>query len=222
METGKRHRKTHSVEFKASVVFAGLSKEISVTELCRRKCISVSLFYDWRNRFIGAGTASLERRKPKRQIKRSAPSKARSVSRAAASLAVSFQKFRSNQAQITGRMKVPERLKAIELVESASVPKCLAINSIGVAKSSYYRWCQLLRENGSLEDYVHTPEYRKLTEREDVKEIVFKVLHAPPSDFGFNRTTWRQVDLQVAIENRACGSGSTRSEVSSRTLVTAG
>ena len=97
-------------------------------------------------------------------------------------------------------MTVPERLKAIELVESANVPKCLAINSIGVAKSSYYRWRRLLRENGTLEDYVRAPEYLRLSEREDVKEVVFKVLHAPPSEFGFNRATWRQTDLQIAIE----------------------
>lgn len=32
------------------------------------------------------------------------------------------------------------------------------------------------------------------------KEAVFKVLHSPPSDFGFNRTTWKRADLQQALK----------------------
>lgn len=29
---------------------------------------------------------------------------------------------------------------------------------------------------------------------------MFKVLHSPPSDFGFNRTTWKRADLQQALK----------------------
>jgi hypothetical protein len=32
------------------------------------------------------------------------------------------------------------------------------------------------------------------------KEAVFKILHSPPSDFGFNRATWKRADLQQALK----------------------
>jgi hypothetical protein len=32
------------------------------------------------------------------------------------------------------------------------------------------------------------------------KEAVFRVLHAPPSDFGFNRATWKRADLKQALK----------------------
>jgi hypothetical protein len=32
-----------------------------------------------------------------------------------------------------------------------------------------------------------------------MKEAVFKVLHSPPSDHDFNRTTWKAIDLQNAL-----------------------
>ena len=32
-----------------------------------------------------------------------------------------------------------------------------------------------------------------------MKEAVFKVLHSPPSDHGFNRTTWMADNLQSAL-----------------------
>jgi len=37
-------------------------------------------------------------------------------------------------------------------------------------------------------------------ERPEYKEIVFKTLHAPPSTFGFNRTTWRMDDLRSVLK----------------------
>ena len=38
------------------------------------------------------------------------------------------------------------------------------------------------------------------TEATQAKEAVFKILHAPPSAFSFNRATWKYADLQQALE----------------------
>jgi hypothetical protein len=38
----------------------------------------------------------------------------------------------------------------------------------------------------------------------EVSEAVFKILHAPPSDFGFSRTTWKVVDLQNVLKKENC------------------
>jgi len=46
------------------------------------------------------------------------------------------------------------------------------------------------------------PKHRVKSEAEIVaaREAVFKVLHSPPSDFGFNRSTWKRDDLQQALK----------------------
>ena len=48
------------------------------------------------------------------------------------------------------------------------------------------------------------PKHRAKSQAEvnQAKEAVFKVLHSPPSDFGFNRTTWKRDDLQHALKTR--------------------
>jgi hypothetical protein len=40
----------------------------------------------------------------------------------------------------------------------------------------------------------------RLADRDCVKAAVFKILHSPPADHGFNRTTWKVDDLQKALE----------------------
>ena len=200
MNVAKITRTAHSAEFKAGVVLAGFARNTSIEELCRQRGISVSLYYEWRKRFIRSGTAGLERRSRKRQTREATSTRVDAERAAARDLVAVFQKFSSDQAQIAGCMNVPEKLKAIELVGSAGVSKRLALGRIGVASSTYYNWCRMLREKGNLDACVRLPEYCKLTEREDLRERVFKVLHSPPSDFGFNRTTWRLIDLQAAVE----------------------
>jgi hypothetical protein len=37
-------------------------------------------------------------------------------------------------------------------------------------------------------------------ENDQAREGVFKMLHSPPSDFGFNRATWKRDDLQQALK----------------------
>jgi transposase len=34
------------------------------------------------------------------------------------------------------------------------------------------------------------------------RDAVFKVLHAPPASYGFNRTTWKMVDLKSALREQ--------------------
>ncbi len=41
---------------------------------------------------------------------------------------------------------------------------------------------------------------RPTAELEQAREALFKVLHHPPSEFGFNRTTWKRNDLQQALK----------------------
>jgi hypothetical protein len=47
------------------------------------------------------------------------------------------------------------------------------------------------------------PKHRleSVAEAAQAKEAVFKILHSPPSDFGFNRATWKRADLQQALKS---------------------
>lgn len=40
---------------------------------------------------------------------------------------------------------------------------------------------------------------RSAAELEQTREALFRVLHSPPSEFGFNRTSWKRDDLQQAL-----------------------
>ena len=40
-----KNRRSYSADYKAKIVIAGLSKNCSVSELCRRNNIAVSLYY---------------------------------------------------------------------------------------------------------------------------------------------------------------------------------
>jgi hypothetical protein len=61
-----------------------------------------------------------------------------------------------------------------------------------------------------LEDRTSRPNHiprRYLQPGEELRDAVFAVLHTPPSDHGFNRTSWRLVDLDSVL--RAQGKRST-------------
>ncbi|MDB4558887.1 IS630 family transposase [Amylibacter sp.] len=98
------------------------------------------------------------------------------------------------------RLSEKEKLSVIDLVGSSKTSVKASLERIGISRASYYRWIRQLREEGTLQTCVRAPDYCRITEREDVKKIVFQVMHAPPSDFGFNRTTWKLNELQEAIE----------------------
>ena len=82
---------------------------------------------------------------------------------------------------------------------SAKTSKRAALKRIGIPRSTYYRWVNTLRKTGTLQSCVRKSDYCCITKRDDIKKMVFQVMHAPPSDFGFNRTTWKLDELQEAI-----------------------
>ena len=91
------------------------------------------------------------------------------------------------------------RQTIFKLIDDAAIPKTLAVAVAGVARSTYYRWRQIARSTNPSQEQQPKPKYIKLTDRDWVKEALFKTLHSPPSDHGFNRTTWTIDDLQEAL-----------------------
>lgn len=92
----------------------------------------------------------------------------------------------------------------------------------GLSRQTVYRWLHRHQESGptALENRSCRPhnvnrKYPPVTD--ELKRAFFAALHAPPAEYGFNRTTWRIPDLVAVMErlghlmNESMASGLIRS-----------
>jgi transposase len=87
-----------------------------------------------------------------------------------------------------------------------------------VSNKTVFKWLARFRAEGSvgLDDRSSRPHRiarRHLQPGKELNDAVFAILHTPPRDSGFNRTTWRIADLQTALQ--AQGVLTTRNNLSS-------
>lgn len=192
-------RRSHTAHFKAQVVVAGMTKQLSINQLCKRNGISVSLYYIWKQRFISAGTIGLERQNS--HVSKPVPSRntVELQDTELARLEAIFLNSCKALMTFSRQTSEEEKLLVLKLVGSAKTSKRAALKRIGIPRSTYYRWVNTLRKTGTLQSCVRKSDYCCITKRDDIKKMVFQVMHAPPSDFGFNRTTWKLDELQEAI-----------------------
>jgi len=76
-----------------------------------------------------------------------------------------------------------------------------------VSIKTVFKWIARFRAEGlvGLEDRSSRPHRiprRHLQPDKELSEAVFTLLHTPPRDNGFNRTTWRLADLHAALQAR--------------------
>jgi transposase len=84
------------------------------------------------------------------------------------------------------------------LFHQCGVPKSLIAEFLGVYIRTVKRLILRYRRNGVAALFASRADPRKF----DVaryKEMVFTVLHTPPRDYGFNRTTWRLRDIRTTM-----------------------
>ena len=190
-------------EEKARLVLLFLKSEESTSALCKKHRISESSYYGWRKIFVLAGTEAL-RRLPKRtghKTTRRCIKHEKVVALEAAKIRLmrSVEALRSQSIDRRARLAEATRLTIVDLIDSASIPKVLAVAVAGVARGTYYRWRKRAQSASSLHELQSAPKRVRLTDRDCVRDAVFKVLHSPPSDHGFIRTTWKVGDLQQAL-----------------------
>jgi hypothetical protein len=121
------------------------------------------------------------------------------MERAKSNLSQCVEAARTQSIDRRARLTKAARQKIFELIDDVAIPKTLAVAVAGVARSTYYRWRTIARSTSPPQEQQPKPKYIKLTDRDCVKEALFKTLHSPPSDHGFNRTTWTIDDLQQAL-----------------------
>ena len=191
-------------EDKAQLVLLFIKSKQSAAALCRKHRISESNYYSWRKTFVLVGTEALKRSsKPggrKSRRRRTKCEDNTSVDSERVRLLQSVQAARTQRLDRQVRLSEAARLAIVDVINTASIPKRLAAADAGVARSTYYRWRERTRLSRSLQEQPSKPKYVKLTDRDCLKEAVFKLLHSPPSDHGFNRTTWKVDELQQAVK----------------------
>lgn len=76
-----------------------------------------------------------------------------------------------------------------------------------VTTQTVHKWIRRYRKEGTagLEDKSsapHTVPRRQIQPGEDLHDAVMKLLHTPPSDHGYNRTTWRMRDIKAVLDQQ--------------------
>ena len=95
------------------------------------------------------------------------------------------------------------RKRALTLL---SYYKGIPVDSISehflIPKGTILRHLRLLNEKGLKS--VMKVQRRRVRKYEDPKytKELFKILHAPPADYGFNRTSWRQDDIKKIMDEQ--------------------
>ena len=76
-----------------------------------------------------------------------------------------------------------------------------------VSTKTIFKWISRFRAEGAagLDDRSSRPRLiarRHLQPGKELNDAVFALLHTPPSDSGFNRTTWRLADLHSTLRTK--------------------
>lgn len=93
-----------------------------------------------------------------------------------------------------------KRMLAVLATEEGFGLKTIA-RHLGVSHNTVIR-SRLLYEQGGVEALTHQKARARMADADQYRDELFKLLHEPPAQSGFNRTTWRLADLQEAMAKR--------------------
>lgn len=198
-------RTRYSTEYKAAIVLEALKRETNVAALARDEGLRENLLYEWRRKFIAGGAEALQPAKPKRNKRKHRDLIDAAIWRSAEERSSALKRYSGLLRPTKGvQLRISDEVKReiIYIVEACEQYKQDTLGALGIPKSSYYHWRRNLRGFGDVAPQPSPKKRIKIAEREDFKKEVFEVLHAPPMDFGFNRTTWKFEELQLALQQR--------------------
>jgi len=195
----KQARKTYTAEEKANCVINILTDSKGTSFNCRNYQIPESCFYRWRQIFIRGGILALKNSGNQKKVRsKNKPKPRKSANTDSELMELYLKRLKEGYVSATRALN-NDKKKIIDIVENTDIKKKAALDHIGIPKSTYYHWLKQFKQTGDFKNFRANTQRQKLVEREDIKEIVFKTLHSPPSECGFNRTTWIFEELQAAI-----------------------
>jgi transposase len=93
---------------------------------------------------------------------------------------------------------ISKRSEIIFLLAEGNTPIKVA-RIMRVSRQMVYKWAKRFLDHGLDGLMRRKPNKIKKYEDERIKAAVFAMLHAPPSDYGINRTSWKLDDLKLCL-----------------------
>jgi len=88
-----------------------------------------------------------------------------------------------------------------------------AAKATGSSRASAKKYWDVYAAHG-VNSILNPSRKQKRSDRPEIQSIVFRVLHTPPDEHGFNRTTWRMKDLNLVLRRQGTAvSGKVISEI---------
>jgi transposase len=97
-----------------------------------------------------------------------------------------------NSSRLTERKKAMTVISYLKGIRATIIADCLQIQRRAVAR--YFK----LYNSGGTEALFHRRKAKRKDDQED-KQLLFSLLHTPPSAYNINRTSWKMDDLQRVL-----------------------
>lgn len=196
----RKHRRKFDPGKKTHVVLEGLSKVVSVTELCRREKISPERYYCWRKAFIEAGGKAFTRKRTS-ENKRSIPHARRVIRKITSDYMpiINGLASTSDLAKLHSRRTPEQILKILQIVDASVLTVSETLELIGITRSSYYEWRKKFNLGGPENLRPKNTVRTRKSDDENVRTAIFEILHSPPKCYDVNRTSWRMKDLRQVL-----------------------
>jgi len=194
---------------KIDVVLKSFSSNVSKSKFCLSQHVSIESLDTWRRRFIEAGTLGFSRQRKEKVI----PLRLYEVITAVAEIQKDIiQKQNSlihlykdvlNRNKLSGRyrrLSDKRKIEIIKAVETSNLSMRKTLENLGVFRTSYYGWKKQYdsKKLGGTESELKEKKF----EQPEYIQAVFSILHSPPRDFGFNRSSWRIPDIHMAMQRK--------------------
>jgi len=174
---------------------------LSIATCCRNAGINPGNYYRWKSDFIEAGLKGLRRKSPIRPKKLSDNNvlHKRRKQEELLSIKSSYTEFKLATVESNAHIIADAKIKLVELVSKSTIPNIHVCKYLGINRANYYRWKKQLINEGALTRRNIHADRPKQFEIDEIKAAIFKVLHAPPSKYKINRTTWTYAHLQASV-----------------------
>lgn len=104
-------------------------------------------------------------------------------------------------AAIEGKLSVRNRALAILATEKGCSIRIVS-RLLHMSRSTVVRYCRSYSEGGWKSLTITKNSSNSKSDKRSNKDAIFSLLHSPPSAHGFNRTTWRMIDLQEVLRRQ--------------------
>jgi transposase len=225
----RKARKNHSPKEKVAILRRHLLDKVSVVSLCDQFQLQPTVFYRWLKRLFDNGAAALERQPagnpPDARLRKidalQKQLETREFREAETKWMISLtqgqfggEKLRRTVDYTLRRKDIGDLLTCICNGPLKYRNRAVAVLSyhchirvghiasfLGVSHSSVDNWVRRFAQHGCRVLRPFTSEYCKAKDKV-YRDAVFEILHAPPSAYGINRTTWRQQDIHSVMAKR--------------------